>query len=156
LSVINQAGRGVTLPVLADLADRWVANRADQEAPLCRQARVLSERMMAAWPINRWYRRRDREPTEVGWFLGVLLRLGDTTGLEAFLTALAGRHGFDVGNCPAISWLCGAAGLGIRGSRSQVLACGGSDPRRALRRGRGDGKARQPPSPDWHQESGQP
>jgi hypothetical protein len=106
--VINQAGRGVTLPFLADLADRWTANGADPDSPLWHQARVLTKHMVCTWRMDRWYPHRDKTPTVVGRFLNLLLRLGDTTGLEAFVAVLAGRHGLDHGDCAALAAALGS------------------------------------------------
>ncbi len=100
LAVINQAGLGVTLPFLADLADRWAANG---DSATLDQARVLSEHMLSGWPKGEWYPRRDNELTDGGRFLNLLRRLKDASGLEAFLIAIAGRRGFDIGDCAAIA-----------------------------------------------------
>ena len=82
LAVINQAGLGVTLPFLADLADRWAANG---DSATLDQARVLSEHMLSGWPKGEWYPRRDNELTDGGRFLNLLRRLKDASGVEAFL-----------------------------------------------------------------------
>ena len=100
LAVINQAGLGVTLPFLAGLADRWAANG---DSSTLGQARVLSEHMLSGWPKGEWYPRRDNELTDCGQFLNLLRRLKDASGVEAFLIAIAGRRGFDIGDCAAIA-----------------------------------------------------
>jgi predicted 2-oxoglutarate/Fe(II)-dependent dioxygenase YbiX len=61
LAVINQAGRGVTLPFLVDLADRWTAKGSDRDSPLWHQARALSEHMVSTWRMDRWYPHRDKK-----------------------------------------------------------------------------------------------
>jgi hypothetical protein len=48
--------------------------------------------IVSAWSMDRWYRSRDNNRTDVGQFLTLLRGLGDAPRLEAFLTALAGRH----------------------------------------------------------------
>jgi predicted 2-oxoglutarate/Fe(II)-dependent dioxygenase YbiX len=100
LAVINQAGLDVTLPFLADLADRWAA---DGDSSTLEQARVLSEHMLAGWPWGDWYPRRDNELTASGRFLNLLRQLKDASRLEAFLTTLADRRGFDIGDGAAIA-----------------------------------------------------
>ncbi|HEY4041164.1 MAG TPA: 2OG-Fe(II) oxygenase [Rhodopila sp.] len=95
LAVIDQGGLRVTLPFLEDLANRWVA---DRDASVRIQAAALSERMIAGWPMSEWYPSRDNGPTEAGRFLATLIRLDDRARLDAFLTALAERRGFDIGD----------------------------------------------------------
>ena len=99
LVVINQGGLGVTLPFLADLADRWAANG---DIATLDQARVLSRHMLAGWP-KEWHPRRDNELTDGGRFLNLLRRLKDASGQEAFLIGITGRRGFDIGDCAAIA-----------------------------------------------------
>jgi predicted 2-oxoglutarate/Fe(II)-dependent dioxygenase YbiX len=100
LAVINQGGLRVTLPYLEDLVNRW----ADGSDPAIRaQAGALSELMIAGWPMSRWYRKRDAERSDVGRFLSLLVRLEDSVRLDRFLTELAGRRGFDVGDCADIA-----------------------------------------------------
>ena len=100
LAVINQAGLGVTLPFLADLAERWDTS---QDSGIREQAHALSEHMVSTWRLDDWYPQRDNELTDAGRFLDLLRRLEDPSGLETFLAALAGRHGFDIGDCAAIA-----------------------------------------------------
>jgi hypothetical protein len=103
LAVINQAGPKVTLPFLADLTDRWVAGGADRASGLRLQARALTQHMIATWQMGEWYPRSGSDPTDAGRFLDLMLRLGDTAGLEALLTTLAARGGLAVGDCAAIA-----------------------------------------------------
>jgi hypothetical protein len=42
LAVLNQAGLDVTLPYLADLAQRWAQSGAEKRATLWRDVRTLS------------------------------------------------------------------------------------------------------------------
>jgi predicted 2-oxoglutarate/Fe(II)-dependent dioxygenase YbiX len=100
LAVINQAGLGVTLPFLADLADRWSASG---DSAVLEQAHVLSEHLMSGWPRGEWYPSRDKDLTDGGRFLNLLRRLGDASRIEALLVVTAGRRGFDIGDCAAIS-----------------------------------------------------
>ena len=108
LAVINQAGRGATLPLLTDLADRWAAAGAERDLSLWYQACVLAEHIIRTWRMDRWYPHRDKKPTDAGRFLNLLLRLGDLTGLQAFVTALTGRHGLDQGDCAALATALGS------------------------------------------------
>jgi hypothetical protein len=95
LEVINQGGLGVTLPFLEDLATRW----AEGGGPaLLAQAGALSGLMMAGWSMGDWHPGPDRGRTNAGRFLNLLVKLNDGARLEAFLTALAERRGFDVGD----------------------------------------------------------
>jgi predicted 2-oxoglutarate/Fe(II)-dependent dioxygenase YbiX len=100
LGVINQGGRAVTLPFLEDLATRW----AEGGDPALRaQAAELSGLVMAGWSMGEWYPGRDSDRTDAGRFLNLLVRLNDPARLEQFLTALAGRRGFDIGDSADIA-----------------------------------------------------
>ncbi|MEA2730703.1 MAG: hypothetical protein QOF70_5178 [Acetobacteraceae bacterium] len=100
LAVINQAGLDVTLPFLADLADRWDAGGDNAVRD---QALTLSGHMMSAWRMDEWYPNQDGEPTAAGRFLDLLRRLGDAAALERFVVAIGGRNGFAVGDGAAIA-----------------------------------------------------
>jgi hypothetical protein len=104
LAVINQGGLTVTLPFLADLIERW---EASGDASLRDQAGVLANHMMSSWRMHDWYPRQDSEPSFAGRFLDLLVRLRDTPRAETFLAALAGRRGFDSGDCAAIATTLG-------------------------------------------------
>jgi predicted 2-oxoglutarate/Fe(II)-dependent dioxygenase YbiX len=93
LAVINQGGLGVSLPFLEDLVDRWAEHR---DKAIRVQAGDLSDLMLANWPMDQWYPGHTSERTNAGRFLDLLVRLDDPDRAQAFLTALAGRHGFDV------------------------------------------------------------
>jgi predicted 2-oxoglutarate/Fe(II)-dependent dioxygenase YbiX len=116
LAVINQGGLPVTLPFLADLAERW---EATGDTSIRDQAGALSEYMTSSWPTHEWYPHQDSgEPTDAGQFLDLLLRLRDASMAEAFLTVLTARHGFDRGDCAAIA----AALRVLPPDRASVLA----------------------------------
>jgi hypothetical protein len=100
LTVINQGGLKVTLPFLEDLVGRS-AEHGDPAAHA--QALELSVLMTTDWPGTEWYPNLDSERTSVGRFLDALVRLEDAARVESFLTALVGRHGFDIGDCANIS-----------------------------------------------------
>jgi hypothetical protein len=95
LAVLAQGGLGVTLPFLEDLAARW-AEAGDPAIQT--EAGALADRMIAGWPMRHWYPNRNSERTSVGRFLDVLVRLNDSVRLGAFLTALVGRRGLDIGD----------------------------------------------------------
>jgi predicted 2-oxoglutarate/Fe(II)-dependent dioxygenase YbiX len=88
-AVLSQAGLPVTLPYLADLAERWAASDEDRKSPLWGQAHELSGHMLARWPKQRWYASSDKAPSDAGRMLTLLTRLGDTTRLDAFLNDIA-------------------------------------------------------------------
>ncbi len=58
LAVVNEAGRSVSLPYLANLAERWVAGGRDASSPLWTQAHELAGHIIAGWPMARWRRER--------------------------------------------------------------------------------------------------
>ncbi len=94
LAVLNQAGLPVTLPYLADLTERWAASGGDRQSPLWRQAHELSGHMLSGWPKHRWYRGRDKAPSDATRMLTLLIRLEDTARLDAFLADIA-PHGLN-------------------------------------------------------------
>jgi hypothetical protein len=103
-AVINQAGVEVTLPYLADLAERWVASGEGHDSPLWRDSRELSGQMVATWPMRDWQPSQDQEkPTSTGRMMGLLSRLGDLMRLESFLAMIAMRGGFDLGDSAAVA-----------------------------------------------------
>lgn len=81
LAVLNQAGLGITLPYLEDLAARWELSGAEPESPLRREADELSGHMLASWPS--W---REDKGTEAGRMLAAQTRLKNTPRIETFLT----------------------------------------------------------------------
>jgi len=102
LAVINQAGLRVTLPYLADLAERWAASGEGRESLLWHQAHDLAARMVATCDMRHWYPRQDTERTDAGQILDLLTRLADIANLETFLAAFAGCGGFDLGDAAPI------------------------------------------------------
>lgn len=101
-AVINQAGIGVTLPYLTDLAERWATRGESRDSPLWHQAHELAGHMVATWPTEDWRPARDKDPTSTGRMLGVLCRFGDLEHVEHFLSTLAASNGFDPGDSDAI------------------------------------------------------
>jgi hypothetical protein len=89
LAVLNQAGLGVTLPLLGDLAERWAATGENDQSSLWREAHELSGLMLSSWPNDRWYRERGEGPSGAARMLTHLARLGDIVRLDAFLTDVA-------------------------------------------------------------------
>ena len=85
LAVINQAGLGVTLPYLADLAGRWARSERSQESPLWSDAHTLAGYMLRGWPASRsacgsW------DADRVVAMLESLIQLRDVTHIDACLT----------------------------------------------------------------------
>jgi hypothetical protein len=88
-AVLNQAGLGVTLPLLSDLAERWAASGENDQSPLWRQAHEVSGLMLSDWPKDRWYRERGEGPSEAARMLTLLTRFGNVERLDAFLADIA-------------------------------------------------------------------
>jgi hypothetical protein len=94
-AVLNQAGLPATLPYLADLTERWTASGESCRSGLWDQAHELSGYMVAEWPTEAWYPRRDKAPSESARMLTMLTRLDDTQRIEALLAKIAGCGGYD-------------------------------------------------------------
>nr|WP_294548771.1 2OG-Fe(II) oxygenase [uncultured Rhodopila sp.] len=88
LAVLTQAGLGVTVPHLLDLAERWAASGADRASPLWREAHELAERMGDDWPDHSGT--LVNEDSHTTGLLTALTRLGDTDGISGFLCRVAG------------------------------------------------------------------
>ena len=80
-AVLSQAGLPVTLPYLDDLTQRWADSAGDRQSSLWREAHDLAGHMLAQWPTQNWYPRRDKAPSDAARMLTLLTR--------------AGRHGAD-------------------------------------------------------------
>jgi 2OG-Fe(II) oxygenase superfamily len=89
LAVLNQAGLLVTLPYLADLAERWAASGEDGRSMLWQQAHELSRHMLLRWPAYGWDQGQAREASDATRMLQLLTRLGDTTRIDEFLADIA-------------------------------------------------------------------
>jgi hypothetical protein len=93
-TILNQAGRSVTLPYLEDLTERWIASGADRQSLLWQQAHQLAGYMLSAWSTQAGYPKDDKGPSEAARMLTLLTRLADTERIDAFAdTVIAGgRH----------------------------------------------------------------
>ncbi len=90
LAVLNQAGPGVTLPYLADLAQRWTHSGEGKASALWCDAHALSGHMLAKWAPTQWHpgtTQADRE-TE---FLSSLTRLDDSERIDGFLAEMPAK-----------------------------------------------------------------
>jgi hypothetical protein len=110
LAVINQGGPQATLPFLADLTARWIAEGADRASPLWREAHDLSGPMLLTWP---GYAHPGGEaPSETTRLLSDLGRLDDKERIDDFLAGVSavGRHRFGDGQAvvEALRLLSGA------------------------------------------------
>ena len=86
LAVFNQAGLDVTLPYLAELAQRWADSGEGVESSLWQEAHTLSGYMLQDWPTRRGY--NGRMENEVN-LLTSLHRLRDTARIESFLSDIS-------------------------------------------------------------------
>lgn len=102
LAVLNQAGLGVTLPYLTDLAERWRRSGEAQESPAWLEAHALAGHMLRGWPSPGYF--GPAQADEVIGMMSSLTQLRDTMHVDAFLAAISGR------------WL-------YHGSENEVLAC---------------------------------
>jgi hypothetical protein len=100
LAVINQAGLGVTLPFLEHLVDR---SSAGGDGAMRDQAQALLREILSAWPRGGRFPHGNDERSDAGRFLSLLVRMNDEAKLQAFLDVLAGRHGFNAGDCADIA-----------------------------------------------------
>ena len=102
LAVLTQAGLGVTVPHLLDLAERWAAPGADQASSLWREAHELAGHMFAGWPQYGGTALADGSSPTTG-LLAALTRLGDTKRVVEFLTKVVGAGaGYGKSDNPAI------------------------------------------------------
>src|SRR3954451_18844418 len=101
-AVLSQAGLPVTLPYLDDLTHRWAGSAGDQQSCLWREAHDLASHMLAQWPTQNWYPRRDKAPSDVTRMLTLLIRLDDTALIERFLTEVTAAGHYDKGDNAAI------------------------------------------------------
>ena len=86
LAVLTQAGVGVTVPHLRDLADRWVAAGAVPGAPAWQEAHALAGHMMDDWPGDGGGPVPQDADSPAAGMLAALTRLGDTDSIVAFLS----------------------------------------------------------------------
>jgi hypothetical protein len=102
LAVLNQAGLSVTLPYLADLAERWNTAGKDLQAPLWHEAHALAGHMLSTWPKENWYWRENDKESGAGRMLAILSRLEDAEHIERFITMIAAAGSYAKGDNGAI------------------------------------------------------
>lgn len=90
LAVLNQAGLGVTLPYLADLASRWTHSGEGKASALWREAHALSGHMLAHWPATQRYQGMTQADRETG-LLSSLTQLEDTERIDGFLAEVSAK-----------------------------------------------------------------
>ena len=90
LAVLNQAGLGVTLPYLNDLAQRWTQSGESQESPTWGEAHVLVGHMLRDWPASPGYFGAGHAD-EVISMLSSLTQLHDTVHVDTFLSAISAK-----------------------------------------------------------------
>lgn len=101
-AVLTQAGVGVTVPHLRDLAQRWVANGAEPGSPFWQQAHDLSGHMIGQWPTYGGLGLDGAESAITG-MLTALTRLGDTERIALFIRqVVAAGNGYATPDNPAI------------------------------------------------------
>ena len=101
-AVLSQAGLPVTLPYLDDLTRRWADSAGDRQSSLWREAHDLAGHMLAQWPTQDWYPRKDKTPSDAARMLALLTRLDDTALIERFLTEVTAAGDYDKGDNAAI------------------------------------------------------
>ena len=102
-AVLTQAGLGVTVPHMLDLAQRWAGTGTDQRSPFWQQAHELAGLMIDDWPTPGGRVGSDGADSATAGLLIALARLGDTQQIAQFLTQLVGTGiGYAKGDNPAI------------------------------------------------------
>ena len=101
-AVLSQAGLPVTLPYLDDLTRRWADSAGDRQSSLWREAHDLAGHMLAQWPTQDWYPRKDKAPSNAARMLTLLTELDDTALIERFLTEVTAAGHYDKGDNAAI------------------------------------------------------
>ncbi|HEY1932837.1 MAG TPA: 2OG-Fe(II) oxygenase [Acetobacteraceae bacterium] len=101
-AVLSQAGLSVTLPYLADLADRWEEAGADRASPLRRDAHDLAGHMIAQWPKSGWHGHYDGSESEAARMVRVLCRLDDAARIEAMLERVVAAGAYGKGDNAAV------------------------------------------------------
>ena len=103
LAVLTQAGLGVTVPHLRDLARRWAAAADDPESPVWQQAHQLAGHMLDTWPEHGGGNVSDDADSHTTGMLAALTTLGDRDRIAAFLKqAVAVGRGYAKRDNPAI------------------------------------------------------
>jgi hypothetical protein len=101
-AVLSQAGLPVTLPYLDDLTRRWADSAGDRQLSLWREAHDLAGHMLAQWPTQNWYPRKNKAPSDATRMLTLLIQLDDTALIERFLTEVTAAGHYDKGDNAAI------------------------------------------------------
>ena len=102
-AVLTQAGLGVTVPHMLDLAQRWAETGTDQGSPFWQQAHDLAGLMIDDWPTPDGRVGSDGADSATAGLLIALARLGDTQRIAQFLTQVVGTGiGYAKGDNPAI------------------------------------------------------
>ena len=89
-AVLTQAGLGVTVPHMLDLARRWEASRTDHGSQLWQQAHDLAGHMIDDWPAQGGHAGLESEDSAITGLLIALTRLGDTRRIAQVLTGIVG------------------------------------------------------------------
>ena len=89
-AVLTQAGLGVTVPHMLDLAQRCTEAGVDQESPLWQQAHDLAGHMIDNWPTQGGRIGSDAADSATTGLLVALTRLGDTRRIAQFLMQVVG------------------------------------------------------------------
>jgi hypothetical protein len=100
-AVLSQAGLPVTLPYLDDLAQRWAERGEARQPSLRREAHDLAGHMLAQWPKQSGYLRRET-PSDAARMLAALTRLDDPAAIEGFLARVVAEDGFGTGDNDAV------------------------------------------------------
>jgi hypothetical protein len=102
-AVMTQAGLGVTVPHMLDLAHRWTATRTNQGSPMWQQAHDLAGHMIDNWPTQGGHAGSESADSATTGLLVALNRLGDTRRIAQFLTRVVGTGiGYAKHDNPAI------------------------------------------------------
>lgn len=108
LQVIVGGGLDVSLPYLADLAQRWAAGAEETGSALWNEARQLATLLMASgegWRMRRWPHRDG--PTRITSMLASLSQLHDSKGIASFLASVTANGHYRSDDNEAIAEACG-------------------------------------------------
>ncbi len=84
LAVLNQGGLSLTLPYLADMANRWTASAEGNDSPIWQDAHKLSGYMLRDWPARSGYQGTEKT-SKAAYLLSSLEQLRNTVRIDAFL-----------------------------------------------------------------------
>lgn len=90
LAVLHQAGLGVTLPYLKNLAQRWTQSGENQQSPAWGEAHVLAGHMLRDWPASPGYCGVGHADNVIS-MLSSLTQLHDTVHVDTFLSAISAK-----------------------------------------------------------------